>query len=40
MDSGRNIYLPGPPNGDAAGNDVLDNLVVTEFVLQRMVRRD
>jgi hypothetical protein len=40
VDSGRNIYLPGPPNGGAAGNDVLDDLVVTEFVLQRMVRRD
>ena len=40
VDSGRNIYLPGPPNGGAAGNDVLDDLVVTEFVLQRMARRD
>jgi len=40
VDSGRNIYLPGPPNGGAAGNDVLDDLVVTEFVLQCMVRRD
>ena len=40
VDSRRNIYLPGPPNSGAAGNEVLDDLVVTEFVLQRFVRRD
>ena len=38
VDSKRNIYMPGPR--DSVGNDDNDAEVVTEFALQRFVRKD
>lgn len=38
VDSKRNIYMPRPP--ESVANGVLDAEVVTEFALQRFVRKD